>query len=125
MVPGGNPVMDTPGLLTATFPVTVVAPVLVTVEPPKMATFSAAPREITEAGAGQELASSPKTINAGANTAADQQGYFFCAELFRMRQIEAAPVLHMGAASTCFLRRKLLEPVLLRLERLVLLRIAS
>jgi hypothetical protein len=88
MVPGGNPVIDTPGLLSATFPVTVVGPALVTVEPPKTATLSAAPSEMTEAAADQEVARTPKTINAAARAAADLRAWFFCAELFRIRQME-------------------------------------
>jgi hypothetical protein len=72
MVPGGNPVIDTPGLLSATFPMTVVGPALVTVELPKTATFAAPPSEMAVcAAAGQEVVSSPKTINADAHAAAN------------------------------------------------------
>src|ERR1700737_1136357 len=85
MVPGGNPVIETPGLLSATFPTTIVGPVLVTVEAPKTATFSAAPSETTEPAADQEVASSPKTINAAAHVAAGLRACFFCAELFCIR----------------------------------------
>ncbi len=41
--PGGNPVIDVPGL-TPTSPTMVVAPVLVTVVPPRTAKLAAAPR---------------------------------------------------------------------------------
>ena len=87
IVPGGNPVTETPGL-SATFPVTVVGPVLVTVELPRIVTLSAAPSGTTEAAADQEVASSPKIIKVAAHAAADQQACFFCAELFRMRQMQ-------------------------------------
>ena len=61
--------METPGLLSATFPITVVAPALVTVELPKTATFSAAPKEIVVCAAADEAAAtSAKTINAAAHT---------------------------------------------------------
>src|SRR3977135_492886 len=44
-MPGGKPVTALPGL-TPTLPLTVVAPVLVTVEPPRTPKFCAVPREI-------------------------------------------------------------------------------
>jgi hypothetical protein len=66
---------------------TVVGPALVTVELPKTATFAAAPREMVWAAADQEVASSPKTINAAAQAAADLRAWFFCAELCRMPQM--------------------------------------
>src|ERR1700731_1222792 len=87
MFPGGNPVTETPGL-SATFPVTVVGPVLVTVELPKILTLSAAPSGTTEAATDQEGASSPKIINVAAHAAADEQALFFCTEPFRMRQMQ-------------------------------------
>jgi hypothetical protein len=88
MVPGGNPVIDTPGLLSATFPMTVVGPALVTVELPKTATFRAAPSAIVVwAAADQEVASSPKTINGAAQAATDLRAWFFCAELCPMPQM--------------------------------------
>src|ERR1700720_2000053 len=107
--PGGNPVTELPGL-SARFPVTIVAPVLVTVEAPKMATFSAAPSETLWATADQQVASKPETINAAAHAAGDLRTCFFCAELlFCIGQMQAAWVLHMGAVSTTFRRTKLLK----------------
>src|SRR3954463_15756730 len=44
-MPGGKPVTELPGL-TPTLPFTVVAPVFVTVEPPRTPKFCAVPREI-------------------------------------------------------------------------------
>src|ERR1700730_13120738 len=88
ITPGGNPVTETPGLLSATFPVTIVGPALVTVELPKTATFSASPSETTKAAAGQELASSPKTINPAVRATADLRACSFCAELFCIRQMQ-------------------------------------
>ena len=45
----------------------IVAPVLVTVEPPKMAKFSAAPSGTVCASVDQEVASSAETVNAAAH----------------------------------------------------------
>src|ERR1051325_7178291 len=45
MTPGGKPVTAVPGL-TPTLPLTVVAPVFVTVEPPRTPKLCAVPREI-------------------------------------------------------------------------------
>src|ERR1700719_2550822 len=88
IVPGGNPVTETPGL-SARFPITVVGPALVTVEPPKTATFSAAPSEMFVcAAAGPEPASSPETINTNAHGVTDLWPLFFSAERFRMLQIQ-------------------------------------
>jgi hypothetical protein len=83
----GDPVTETPGLLSARFPITVVAPVLVTVELPKTATFAAAPSETVCAAVGREVASSPKTMNADAQTAADLRAWYFCAGLILTRKI--------------------------------------
>jgi hypothetical protein len=89
IVPGGNPVTDTPGLLSATFPITLVGPALVTVEPPKTATFSAAPSEMVVcAAADRELASSTETINTTAYAAADLRAWFFSAERFCILQTQ-------------------------------------
>src|ERR1700731_2539367 len=72
MIPGGNPVTETPGLLSATFPITVVGPALVTVELPRIATFSAAPREIEIWPDVDEVAATnAKTISAAAHTGPD------------------------------------------------------
>ena len=68
--PGGNPVTELPGL-SPRFPVTIVAPVLVTVEAPKMAKLSAAPSGTLWANADQDVANNPETINAAAHAAAD------------------------------------------------------
>jgi hypothetical protein len=89
MVPGGNPVMETPGLLSATFPMTSVGPALVTVELPKTATFSASPSEIIcWAAADREIASRTKAINAAAHAVADLRAWFFPAEGFCIPQME-------------------------------------
>src|ERR1700731_2881174 len=83
--PGGNPVTELPGL-SPRFPVMIVGPVLVTVEAPKMAKFSAAPSGTVWAAVGQEVArSSPKPVNAAAHAAADLWTCFLCVELFCMR----------------------------------------
>src|ERR1700724_1642024 len=107
--PGGNPVTELPGL-SPRFPVMIVGPVLVTVEAPKMAKFSAAPSGTVWAAVGQEVArSSPKPVNAAAHAAADLWTCFLCVELFCIGQLPAARVLHMGAGSLCFRRGKLLK----------------
>ena len=106
--PGGNPVTELPGL-SPRFPVMIVAPVLVTVEPPKMAKFSAAPSGTVWAAVVQEIASSAETVNAPAHAAADLRICFLCVELFCMRHMPAARVLHLDAVSSCFYRGKLLR----------------
>src|SRR5687768_17514585 len=58
--PGGNPVTAVPGL-TPTFPLTVVAPVLVTVDPPRTPKLCAVPREIC-AKAGMAVNNSSATV---------------------------------------------------------------
>src|ERR1700692_4613150 len=62
--PGGKPVTALPGL-TPTLPLTVVAPVLVTVEPPRTPKFCAVPREIcAEAGEGtRRNCATPMTVS--------------------------------------------------------------
>src|ERR1700736_1625550 len=97
--PGGNPVTELPGL-SPRFPLMIVAPVLVTVDEPKMAKVSAAPSGTVWATADQEIASSPETVNAAAHAAADLRAYFLCVELFCIRQMEAARVLRLGAVSS-------------------------
>src|ERR1700709_410714 len=65
MTPGGKPVTALPGL-TPTLPLTVVAPVLVTVDPPSTPKFCAVPREIcAEAGVGTRRRNwaSPMTVS--------------------------------------------------------------
>src|SRR5580704_441214 len=52
-VPGGNPVMDVPGL-TPTFPTTAEEPVLVTVEPPKTAKVETVGPRVTPEGPPKE-----------------------------------------------------------------------
>src|ERR1700730_17375707 len=96
--PGGNPVTELPGLRPR-FPVTIVAPVLVTVEAPKMAKVSGAPSGAVWAISDQGVASSPKIVNLAAT---DLWTCFFCAELFCMGQMQAAWMLHTGAANTHF-----------------------
>jgi hypothetical protein len=69
--PGGNPVMALPGL-TPMFPTMDVAPVLVTVEPPKIEKFCASPNEMVWAVTGdKDVATSTETINVTAQTASD------------------------------------------------------
>src|ERR1700693_3438638 len=106
--PGGNPVTELPGL-SPRFPSMIVAPVLVTVEPPKMAKLSAAPSGTVCASADQEVASSAEMVNAAAHAAGDLRMCFLCVELFCIGQLPAARVLHMGALSSCFRRGKLLK----------------
>jgi len=88
MVPGGNPVTETPGLLTATFPVTVVGPALVTVELPKTVTFPAAPSGTRLAPAGWKMASRPKTISPATSAGLDLRACFFSAEWIRTQQMQ-------------------------------------
>src|SRR5436305_4759117 len=63
MTPGGKPVTALPGL-TPTLPLTVVAPVLVTVDPPRTPKFCAVPREIcAEAVEGRRNWASAMTVS--------------------------------------------------------------
>src|SRR5580704_1457873 len=104
--PGGNPVTELPGL-SPRFPVMIVAPALVTVEPPKMAKFSAAPSGTVWAAVDQEVASTPKTVTAAAPVTTDLRICFLCVELFCIDQLPAARMLHLGAGSLCFRQGKL------------------
>src|ERR1700712_3689047 len=61
-VPGGKPVTEVPGL-SARLPVTIVPPVLVTLEPPRIATFSAAPSQMVCENARRLVASKPQTTS--------------------------------------------------------------
>src|ERR1700726_2361008 len=106
--PGGNPVTEPPGL-SPRFPSMIVAPVLVTVEPPRMAKFSAAPSGTVCASVDPEVASSAETVNAAAHAVGDLRMCFLRVELFCIGQLPAARVLHLGAGSLCFRRRKLLK----------------
>src|ERR1700719_4064129 len=91
--PGGNPVTELPGLSPRS-PVMIVAPVLVTVDAPKMAKVSAAPSGTVWATADREGTSNPETINAVAHAAAELRTCFLCVELLCIRQMRAARVLH-------------------------------
>src|SRR3984893_10551011 len=106
--PGGNPVTELAGL-SPRFPLMIVAPVLVTVEPPKIAKLSAAPSGTVCAGVDQEVASSAERVNAAAHAAGDLRICLLRVELFCIGQWPAARVLYLGAVSLCFRRGKLLK----------------